>query len=201
MKVTHFTFKCTQTHWTSQWIKAECLCNPMYVKATPTTDVKRINVVNFSSLCQDFDKTFDLFSFNLSDCAQFPLRRAALQTAKQPIFQAAPWQRGFKPHPQPAKQVTDCLLEVKHFPVKWAKSGLSVTACPKTCDPHLNSFQHDISLNQGHRSSYCALSMCLMSIKRNRRSADGPFFARKKHPENQVHTKKLHLSSSTHPAL
>jgi len=111
------------------------------------------------SLWQDFDKTFDLFSFHLSGCAEFPLRRAALQTAKQPVFQAAPWQRGFKPHPRPAKQVTDCLLEVKHFPVKWAKSGLSVTACPKTCDPHLNSFQHDISLNQGHRSSYCALSI------------------------------------------
>lgn len=155
----------------------------MYMKTTPTTDVKRINSVNFWACGRILTRHLTSFHFIwLFGCAGFPLRRPALQTAKQPIFQAAPWQRGSKPHLQPAKQVTDCLLEVRRFPVKWAKSGFSVTACPKTCDPHLNSFQHDISLNQATEALIVLSVWAWWASSRTEGQQTGPSLQGKKHP-------------------
>lgn len=161
------------------------------MKATPTTDVKRINSVNFSVCGRILTRHLTSFHFiGLFGCHGFPLRRAALQTAKQPIFQAAPWQRGSKPHLQPAKQVTDCLLEVRRFPVKWAKSGFSVTACPKTCDPHLNSFQHDISLNQATEALIVRPVEAWWASSRTEGQQTGPKRSREKF------TQKWHFSTS-----
>lgn len=53
------------------------------------------------------------------------------------------------------KQVPYCLQEVWHSLIKWVRGESQKQRAPTTCDRHLNSFQHDISLNQAYKGLHC----------------------------------------------
>lgn len=56
------------------------------------------------------------------------------------------------------KQATHCLREVWHSLLKWVRGESQKEHALTTCDPHLNSFQHDISLNQAfQKAALCRL--------------------------------------------
>lgn len=137
------------------------------MNVTSTMDVKKIKRV--SILVFGKVLTF-LHSLSLSN---IPLRTAA----------CFPWQkqtperkaRNFiSNNSSSAQQLSDCLLEVRRFPAKWAKRGLSHSS-PKNMWSPLKYFPAWYQSESGHRNAYCALWMSLMSIMQNRMSADGPF--------------------------
>lgn len=53
------------------------------------------------------------------------------------------------------KQAPYCLQEVWHSLVKWVRGESQKQHALTTCDPHLNSFHHDISLNQPYKRQHC----------------------------------------------
>lgn len=52
-------------------------------------------------------------------------------------------------------QVPYCLQEVWPSLVKWVRGESQKQHALTTCDPHLNSFHHDISLNQAYKRLHC----------------------------------------------
>lgn len=53
------------------------------------------------------------------------------------------------------KQALYCLQEVWHSLIKWVRGESQKQRALTTCDRHLNSFQHDISLNQAYKRLHC----------------------------------------------
>lgn len=95
---------------------------------------------------------FDLRCFDAMSCYLWPNEREAAADYKEglTIFLVLP-----KNVSRDDRQTPYCAREVRHSPLKWVRGESSEQHVLTTCDPHLNSFHHDISLNQDYKRLHC----------------------------------------------
>lgn len=71
---------------------------------------------------------------------------------QRPVLAKASWEY---------KTIPPLFLGGLTFSFKWVRGESQKQCALTTCDPHLNSFQHDISLNQAYKRLHCAVECAL----------------------------------------
>lgn len=96
--------------------------------------------------------------FDAMFCNQWLNEREAASHYKagsEPSFSEIACSPPQKMCPETTRQAPYCVREVGHSLVKWVRGESHKLHVLTTCDPHLNSFHHDISLNQDYKRLHC----------------------------------------------